>query len=135
MLLGFAPMLFAQQTNTEKMKMRDDLLIKSKNQKTTGFLMLGLGAAAAVTGAIMFDQNFDIMSDGNDGAANAGGVLFIAGGLSVLGSIPLFIASSNNKQKAMAISAVIGVEKSSAIDVGKTTAPFYPAVGLKWGIR
>lgn len=135
MLLAFAPNLFAQQTDTEKMKMREDLLLKSKNQKTTGFLMLGLGAAAAVTGAILFDQNFDVMSDGGDGATNAGGVLFVAGGLSVLGSVPFFIASSNNKQKAMAISAVIGIEKTPVSGSYKQTPPLYPAIGIKWEIK
>lgn len=126
---------FSQQLDPEKMKVRDDLLQKSKNQKTTAFLMLGLGAAAAVAGTIIFEQNFDIWDDSNDQAAGTGAVLATAGGLSMLGSIPFFIASSKNKGRAMGMSAGIRVEKMFPDGVFKNNVGHYPVATLTLQIK
>ena len=58
-------------------------------------MLLGTGVALGVGGAIWAGSNFN--SSGPD-------VLFVIGGVSLLSSIPLFIASGKNKRKAMSMS-------------------------------
>lgn len=121
----------AQQLPLKNQSVREELLLKSKNQKTTGFLMLGLGAAATVGGAALFADNFAILGEGNDNAAAGGAILFVAGGLSMLGSIPFFIASSNNKQKAMVIKAGVKMEWIPRNSISVNINPQYPAVAVR----
>ena len=88
-MLSLQAMTFAQQIQVEPPKTREDLLQKSKSQKTSAFLLLGIGAAATIGGAILFDDNFTVFGEGDNDAAGGGVVLMAAGGLSMLGSIPL----------------------------------------------
>jgi hypothetical protein len=134
-ILGLSAASFSQQLDSAKIKTRDDLLLKSKHQKTTGFLMLGLGAAAAITGTLIFEQNFDIWEDGNDALAGTGVILATAGGLSMLGSIPFFIASSKNKGRAMGMSAGIKVDKIIPDGIYKTQTTYYPALSVKLSLK
>ena len=91
-MLLLSVLTIAQQPPKKSQSAREDLIQKSKNQKTTGFLLLGIGAAASVGGATIFTNNFTIFGKGDDNAVTGGAVLFLAGTLSVLGSIPFFIA-------------------------------------------
>ena len=77
----------------------NSLLQKSKKQKTTAWILLGGGACIFATTVIItlsdgFLSLFDLKKDNNRG------VLLAAGGAVMLGSIPFFIASGNNKRKA-----------------------------------
>ncbi|MDQ6889744.1 MAG: hypothetical protein M3Z56_05660 [Bacteroidota bacterium] len=89
-------------------KTRDSLLTKSKHQKTAAWILLGggwgLGIAGLVTG---LNGTVDLLSGQFDKAGKnvgAGGILLIAGGVAMLGSIPLFIAAHKNKHKATSLS-------------------------------
>jgi len=76
--------LYAQQTAP----MKEELLLRSKHQKTAGFVLLGAGVllfAIAAPGEVSFDE---------------AAVLAVGGGAAILGSIPLFLASGRNKRKA-----------------------------------
>jgi O-antigen/teichoic acid export membrane protein len=75
-----------------------DYLRKSKNQKTAAWILLGGGSALVVTG-ILLANNATI-----DNLGTGAGVA-IAGGVAVLGSIPLFLASGRNKKNAMSLSS------------------------------
>lgn len=94
---------FCQQTN-----LHQDYIVKSKNQKKAGWILLG-GGAALITGAIVIPQGKKTDSDpfcfycsyANDGLKAA---FFVAGSLSALASIPLFIASRKNHRKATSVS-------------------------------
>ena len=134
-MLQLSVLTMAQQPQLKTQSIREDLIQKSKSQKTTGFLMLGIGAAATIGGAVLFSDNFTIFGNGDDNAANGGGFLFIAGGLSMLGSIPFFISSSNNKQKAMVIHAGVKLERIPQNSIYKNTASQYPAVTLSLNLR
>ena len=74
-----------------------DYLRKSKNQKTAAWILLGGGSALVVTG-ILLANNATI-----DNLGTGAGVA-IAGGVVMLGSIPLFLASGRNKKKGMRLS-------------------------------
>ncbi|MDG1277651.1 MAG: hypothetical protein P8O16_10245 [Algoriphagus sp.] len=99
-LLGFSTQTFAQEMSKE------NYLEKSRKQKTTAWILLGGGVAMAVTGAILFDENFILFgaSDAEENKAGIGGAMFVVGGLAALGSVPLFISSSSNAKKTAKIS-------------------------------
>lgn len=83
-----------------------DYLKKSKNQKKVALIMLGGGATLLLTGIIipkgeLIHSGFLDDTYKNDGIK---GAFELTGIVSMLGSIPLFIASSKNKKKAAAIS-------------------------------
>ena len=84
---------------------KDTWLLKSKHQKTAAWIMLGGGTTLFIVGGVVAAHGlFDIFTLQPDKANNnlgIGGVLAITGGAAMLGSIPLFIASSKNKHKAM----------------------------------
>jgi hypothetical protein len=81
---------------------KDEYLKKSKNQKTVAWVMLGGGLAVGIAGVIVFNQS-DWFSE-DDSQTNTGGIMFLAGACTALGSIPFFISSSHNAKKAAAIS-------------------------------
>ena len=83
---------FSQQTNSSQPLTKPDYLQKSKSQKTVAFILLGVGATAFAIAA-PGNVSFDILP-----------VLVIGGGVAMLSSIPLFIASGRNKRKGMNLS-------------------------------
>lgn len=97
--------------------------------------MLGAGAFAAVTGAVIFNQYFDLWDDSNDVLMGTGVVLGTAGVLSMLGSIPFFIASSKNKERAIGMRAGIKVDRIIPDGVYKVNTTYYPTVSLTFNIR
>ena len=102
-MLAISTNIFCQQNtpviNTEYLK-------KSKTQKKNAFIMLGGGAALFLTGIVIPKGELVHSSILGDDYKNDGikGGLELTGIISMLGSIPLFIASSKNKKKAMSVS-------------------------------
>ena len=102
LLLIITTSTFSQQTpSVEK-----DYMKKSKNQKKTAWIMLGGGATLLLTGIII--PKGDIVHEGflgndyeNDGIK---GAFQLTGVLSMIGSIPFFVASGKNKKRAAAVS-------------------------------
>ncbi|ULQ54733.1 hypothetical protein [Flavihumibacter fluvii] len=82
--------------------LKAEYLQKSKSQKTVGWVLLGTGVAVGIAGVIVFNQS-DWLFEG-DSQTDTGGILFLVGTCTALGSIPLFISSRNNAKKAAAIS-------------------------------
>lgn len=105
MLLVIASSSFCQQIKPTQSLIQEDYLKKSKKQKTIAWVLLGSGAAFIIAGAIIPEGEFTGQYDlylskehKNDGIRSA---FFLAGGISALGSIPLFIISGRNKRKGM----------------------------------
>ena len=104
--------VFSQSTPAIK----TDYLQKSKNQKTAAFVLLGGGAAFAVVGTAIGlnrwdDEIVSIIDEGEDDKSYvAAGIMMVTGLAAMVGSVPLFIASSRNKKKAHAASASIKLE-------------------------
>ena len=94
--LLFTWQLNAQSTGDNK----GFYLHKSKSQKTAAFILLGGGAALGLTGLLIGNQQESTL-DQVGTAALIGGT----GLLAMIGSIPLFIASHRNKDKAVSIQA------------------------------
>jgi hypothetical protein len=104
LLLCFSISLFSQQTTPT---VNTDYLKKSKNQKTTAGILLGGGTAFVLIGLALFPKNYSLFggnSSSTESQAGVSAVMILAGGGSMLASIPFFIASSKNKKKAMSMS-------------------------------
>jgi hypothetical protein len=106
-LIGFSSQTFAQEMN------KQDYLDKSRRQKTTGFILLGGGVTLLVVGSIIYMTNgvelvgSCIGLNCSSSAANgvgSGVAMITIGGLAALGSIPFFISSSKNINKAVHLS-------------------------------
>ena len=82
----------AQDNDYQKPVTREDYLKTSKGQKTAGFIFLGAGV-----GSVLLSQRADSFT--------GTGILEIAGVLSALSSIPLFIAGGKNKRRAFLLPA------------------------------
>ncbi|MEO7983986.1 MAG: hypothetical protein ABI688_07885, partial [Bacteroidota bacterium] len=66
--------------------------------------------------------------------SNTGEILFYTGLAAMAGSIPFFIASSKNKNKAKSVSASIKMEARSIVQQRTIVPAPYPAVSLKFGL-
>jgi len=96
---------FSQQSNPAPALTKQDYLIKSKKQKTSAWGLLGIGTAMLVGGAAIAAQEAgDTWNGGESEGLEAAGVVAAMGVAAMIGSIPLFIASSRNKSKAMSVS-------------------------------
>jgi hypothetical protein len=109
--------LFSQQA-----LIREELLKKSKSQKTAGFILLGAGVTTLI-----------IISAG-DTEFDAVGPLFIGGTAAVLGSIPLFIAAGRNKRKANKMTGSIGLQQAPAIELAGIRYRSYPVLSLQFAL-
>ena len=105
LLLALPAASFCQKTNDSIPAVKTDYLLKSKNQKTAAWVLLGGGTALIGLGFLIGDSKNATFDDAGTGVV-LGGIGF----LSAVGSIPLFIASGKNKRKAMKASAFIKLE-------------------------
>ena len=143
MLLAFSASCFAQeQAPPVNKKTKQDYLYKSYKQKNTGFILLGAGVAAMLGGAVIAASSTDYSNmwgtpepaSSNDGL-DAGTVLFIAGGASVIGSIFMFVASGNNKKRANAMTVSFKLEKGLPPMLRDKGQTYYPALSIKVPIK
>jgi len=106
LLLTFTISSFSQQTKSSPTLTQQDYLQKSKKQKTTAWVLLGGGVAVAAAASIL-----DVSGDWTK-SETPYLVAIGVGGASMLGSIPLFIASARNKRKGMNASTSFQIRKS-----------------------
>lgn len=126
LMLAISTSLFSQQTTADR---KTNYQHKSKIQKTVALILLGGGATLVLTdiliprGEVIHEGFWD--SYKNDGIKTTFG---LTGIVSMLGSIPFFIASSKNKRKAASVS--IYNEKIQTLQKGSFAYNFVPAVRL-----
>ena len=89
----------SQQTESKQQLTKQEYLQKSKSEKETGSVLLGIGTGMAAIEAIVF-ANEGIFSSSGESAIVVIGI----GVIIDLISIPVFISSSKNARKAAAIS-------------------------------
>jgi hypothetical protein len=123
MLLLMTASSFCQQTDFSQSLTRHDYLKKSKNQKTTAWILLGGGIALGVAGPILWSST-GISDSGVD-------VLMVSGAASIAGSIPLFIAAGRNKRKGMNASAYFQIRQNSVPTNTGLTLHSTPTLSLK----
>ena len=107
-------------TVKSKQEMYDFYSSKHKKLKRTGFILLGVGVVASITGILIASTQ-----DSNDVYAGVG--LFLLGTAPMIASIPVFVIAGSKKRKSK---AVLG-----SGEVGIGTIPFndtrYASVGVK----
>ena len=114
--------------------MSDSLLRKSRNQKTAAWILLGVGAGATLSGSIITTNDaanslVSIFSTDYQEPSSVGPILVIVGVASMIGSIPLFIASGRNRGKAYALS--VNTQQIMVPVKGGWTYQYQPAIYLK----
>ena len=138
-LIAFAAASFAQQSAPKQTLIQTDYLQKSKKQKKTALIFLGAGAALIVT-SIVIPQGeptgfqIDPLTGGfYEGHKNDGikGALILGGGLSMLGSIPFFIASGKNKRKARQASVFINMKRAPVLQGMVFSNRSFPVLGVR----
>lgn len=112
---------------------KDEYLLKSKHQKTLAWVLLGGGGALfAIGGIIGVHVVSNVLSGQFEKADNNVGpavILDIVGGVSMLGSIPLFIIASKNKRQAM--SMTFSSQQMPALVQHITGSTFIPSINLR----
>ena len=139
LLLAFATTSFCQQTVQKHSLPQADYLQKSKKQKRTAMIFLGGGAALIVASLVIPQgeptgfQIDPISGEFYEGHKNDGikGALVLTGVVSMLGSIPFFIASGKNKRKARQASLAINIEEMPVFRGGAISILSFPALGVK----
>lgn len=126
MLLIITTSSFGQQIKPSQSVSREDYLTKSKSQKSTAWILLGGGSALVATGFLIGNRKESSFDD-----AATGGIIGSIGVLSVIGSVPLFLASSRNKRKAMNASAYLKMERTQSIQQAVINFHSYPALSIK----
>ncbi len=138
-LIAFATASFSQQIVQKQSLTKADYLQKSKKQKRTAMIFLGGGAALIVTSLVIpqgepTGYQIDPISGGfYEGHKNDGikGALILGGGLSLLGSIPFFIASGKNKRKARQASVFINMERVPVLQGMAFSKQSFPGLGVR----
>lgn len=115
--------LFAQ--NQENKLLIEEYLKQSENQKKTGLIMLGAGVGATVLGTLMIGVAW---SGGSEAVGWTGVVLFTAGAVSTLASIPIIISSASKARKAANLS--IQSRSLPNIHPNGISSVRYPALNL-----
>jgi hypothetical protein len=124
LLITLSATSFSQQTTSAAPVFQNDYLKKSKNQKKAARIMLG-GGGALVIGSIVW------AIDDWGGASYGPTVLFWVGSASMIGSIPLFIASGKNKKRANAASVFLDFKKVPVLQQAGMGSQSFPVLGLK----
>jgi hypothetical protein len=137
-LVAFAKTSFCQQTVQKPTLASTDYLQKSKKQKKTATILLAVGAGLIVTSVVIpkGELTYDGICIGaycsdrykNDGIRAAFG---LTGLVSMLGSVPFFIASGKNKRKARQASVFINMERARVLQATVIKNQSFPALGLR----
>jgi hypothetical protein len=123
-LLIAANSSFSQQTNASAPLTKKDYLQKSKKQKTAAWILMGAGLGVTILG--LTSENDP--SDNNSG--NSGRTVGIITGVSAISvSTALFIAATNNRNKAQSLG--FKMEKGQFIRQGGLVYQPFPAVSLR----
>lgn len=130
LLLLLSAASFSQQKSPSPTLTKQDYLKKSKNQKTAAWVLLGGGAVLAGAGFLIGDSKESSFNDASTGAV-IGGI----GVLSMIGSIPLFIASAKNKKRGMSASAYFKKEDIIIPRGYGMVRSSFPALSVKINLR
>lgn len=132
MAIIFSISAFSQTINTTPVLTKTELLEKSKNQRTAGWVLLGSGTALTIAGGIVMIDAIgnDLFSDEDnyDRKSTTGSILLVTGLAAMGGSIPLLIASHRNHKKAMAMA--ITNKSMQVLQNGGWAYRAYPALTI-----
>ncbi len=136
LILTYAVSVTAQQTTGEIPVVKTDYLKKSRKQQTAAWLLLGGGFAFTATGILVASNELsnnlvNIFNPEEQKSSTASTVLLVTGAAAMVGSIPLFIASSNNKKRGENISVFLKKESGPVLQHLSFINLSYPAIAIK----
>ena len=119
--------LFGQQTQPDTVQhgSKEYYLQKSKRQKS-GALVLLIGGTALMGVGLLIADNKNADFD----QAGTGALIIALGFLADVGSIPLFIASSKNKKRAMKASVSLKIQDALVVQKQNTLNTRFPAISF-----
>ena len=130
LLLILSVAVFSQQAMSQQLLSGEDYLTKSKKQKATAWIMLGGGALMTAGGYTLMIYE-GLQGDGvHSSKFTVYRTAFYLGGLSMLGSIPLFISAAENKGRAYGMSAGLKMERTTVVQQGSLVQQSYPALAV-----
>jgi len=111
----------------------DYYAIKSSKFRTTGWVLLSVGAVISVSSTIAYENQLHSESSGWDGLGNAllSGAGMIVGYSLVVASIPILITSAHYKKKALNMSATLKLEPCQELHQTGISLNHYPSLGLR----
>lgn len=115
--------LYAQDSSNKILI--EEYIKQSENQKKTGLIMLGAGLGTTVIGTVMFASAW---SSGSELVGGSGAILFTAGAISTLVSIPIIISSASKARKAAKLS--IQSRSLPGIQLNNFSYVIYPSLNL-----
>jgi len=126
---------YSQQIDPTPTLTKQDYLKKSKQQRTTGWIMAGGGIGIALL-SLSSATNPDnwlipgILPDpANEDRFKKGSGFFLLGSAIVLGSVPLFIAAGKNKRKAAQLS--VSTQNIRQLYTNRFASKAIPSLQLK----
>jgi len=132
LMLTIVMITFSQQVTPSLTLTKQDYLLKSKHQQTAAVVILGGGVLIGGIGVIVATRGvipLPFPTAPNEQQINNGGTLMAIGTVAALGSIPLFIASSRNKKKALSLS--FKNEKMMQLNKSSLVYKDLPSIHLK----
>ncbi|MBK6826679.1 MAG: hypothetical protein IPG86_07385 [Chitinophagaceae bacterium] len=130
-------LLATLKTGHAQNRTKEDYLHKSANQKKVAWLLSGTGATLVLVSLITYPSGYTFLgfnSADEQRQANTSIVLFIAGGTSMLASIPFFILSGSNKRKASTVSFRIDRIQAPGAGSGAGWSVYSPGLALRIGL-
>ena len=121
---------YSQENKPDLQLTSEQYLRKSKNQKTTAWVLFGVGTTAIVGGIA-------VSSGGQDELTTTLNTAFIGAPLMLLGltldviSIPLFVSADKNKKRAMEASTSIKFEEVPSWSGGAIRQSTVPTLAIK----
>ena len=132
LLLMFSVAAFTQNNPSAVPLTKENLLQKSKNQRSGALTLAAGGGVLVVAGGVfIFDalsNDFLVNSDSYNSKSTTGTVLALAGLVVAGGSIPLFIAGHRNRRKAMALA--LTNKNIPTLQKGTWSYQSYPAISF-----
>lgn len=120
---------YTQEIKPNTLFTKQDYLRKSKQQKTVAWILAGGGSALSIIGGLKFlDEAVKVRNSviplpgqpiPDEAKVNGAGILMLIGGVAIVSSVPLFVASGKNKTRAAAVSfkniPVLVLQKNSFV--------------------
>ena len=143
--LVFTTVAFAQPAAPKNQLTERDYMLKSKQQKTAAWVLVGGGFALSSTGLLIVVAEgindlgngfYDIVTGEETvrKTSYTGDILLIAGLVSMTGSIPFFISASRNKRKAAKVSLSMKIESRPILQQAAVAKIKYPALAVKFNL-
>ncbi len=133
LLMAFGLYTYAQQIPADTVvKNKEYYLEKRKSQRTTGWVLFGVGGALTISGIIWASTQpnpFSWTAD-NSKSSDAPYFMTIGGMVTMLASIPFFVSSHKNNLKAIQLSIGPKMEENGQL-IKMYAGRYQPAISCK----